>query len=126
MLRRPIASALLLCYLAACTSWHVEKGVNPQQLISTEHPSAVRVTRADSSQMVLDAPQIAPGDTLVGLHNGASVRVAVPDVTQVATRRFSPVKTLGVVVGLGAVVVGIAVIECLKGNSSGTGACSSN
>src|SRR3989442_480223 len=42
MLRRPIAGVLLLCILAACTSWHVEKEVGPLQLISTKHPRAVR------------------------------------------------------------------------------------
>src|SRR6267143_833618 len=38
MLRRPIVCMLLLCYLAACTSWHVEEGVSPLQLISNQHP----------------------------------------------------------------------------------------
>src|SRR2546430_17547861 len=64
MLRRPIAGALLLCYLAACTSWHVHEGVTPLQLISTEHPRVVRLTRADGSRMVLDQPRIAAGDSL--------------------------------------------------------------
>ncbi len=45
MLRPPIAGVLLLCFLAACTSWHVEKEVSPLQLISTKHPRAVRLTR---------------------------------------------------------------------------------
>jgi len=45
MLRRPIACTLLLCYLAACMSWHVQEGVSPLQLISTEHPKVVRLTR---------------------------------------------------------------------------------
>ncbi len=42
MLRRPIAGVLLLCFLAACTSWHVEKEVGPLQLISTKHPRVVQ------------------------------------------------------------------------------------
>jgi len=37
MFRRSIACALLLCYLAACTSWHVHDGVSPLQFITTEH-----------------------------------------------------------------------------------------
>jgi len=38
MFRRSIACALLLCYLPACTSWHVHEGVSPLQFITTEHP----------------------------------------------------------------------------------------
>src|SRR5881296_1181507 len=86
MLRRPVACTLLLCYLAACTSWHVHEGVSPLQFITTQHPSLVRLTRADGSHMVLDQPQIAAGDSLTGSHNRVLKRVAVSDVTQVATQ----------------------------------------
>ena len=114
MLRRPIAGTLLLCYLAACTSWHVEKEVSPLQLISTKHPRVVRLTRADGSPMVLDQPRIAVGDSVAGVHNGVQSSVAVSDVTQVATPRFSAGKTLGILLGLSVVVVGTAVIVCLS------------
>jgi len=125
MLRGPIAGTLLLCYLAACTSWHVEKEVSPLQLISTKHPKVVRLTRAGGSRMVLHRPRIAAGDSLAGVHNGAPSSVAVSDVTQVATRKVSAVKSLGLFLGLSVVAVAIAVIHCLNENS-GTGACSSN
>src|SRR6266576_1819907 len=94
MLRRSIGCPLLLCYLAACTSWHVEEGVSPLQFITTEHPRLVRVTRADGSRMVLDQPRIAAGDSLAGVHNGAPSSVAVSNVTQIATRKVSAVKSL--------------------------------
>ena len=125
MLRRPIAGVLLLCILAACTSWHVEKEVGPLQLISTKHPRVVRLTRADGSHMVLDQPGIATGDSLAGVHNGVTSSVAVSDVTQVATPRVSAGKTMGLFLGLSVVAVGIAVIACLSDNS-GTGPCSGN
>ena len=125
MLRRPIAGTLLLCYLAACTSWHVEKDVSPLQLISTKHPRVVRLTRADGSRMVLGQPRIAVGDSVAGVHNGVQSSVAVSDVTQVATPRFSAGKTIGILLGLSVVVVGTAVIVCLSDNS-GTGPCSGN
>ena len=95
MLRRPVACALLLCYLAACTSWHVENEVSPTQLISTKHPRVVRLTRADGSRMVLDQPRIAAGDSLAGVHNGVTSSVSVSDVTQVATPRSVPEKRSG-------------------------------
>ena len=125
MLRRPLACTLLLCYLAACTSWHVEEGVSPLQFITTEHPRVVRLTRTNGSHIEIHDPRIAAGDTLMGIRNTVLSRVAVSDVTQVATPRFSPVRTIGVFVGLSAVVVGIAVIACLSDNS-GTGPCSGN
>src|SRR2546429_6839689 len=93
MLRRPIAGTLLLCYLAACTSWHVEKEVSPLQLISTKHPGVVRLTRADGSPMVLDQPRIAVGDSVAGGHNGVQSSGPVSDVTQGAPPRFSAGKT---------------------------------
>src|SRR5712691_7477901 len=123
MLRRPLACALLLCYLAACTSWHVKEGVSPLQLITTEHPRVVRLTRTDGSHKELDDPRIAAGDSLTGIHNGVLSSVAVSDVTQVATPKFSAGKTIGIFLGLSVVVVGIAVIACLSDNS-GTGPCS--
>jgi len=123
MLRRSIACALLLCYLPACTSWHVHEGVSPLQFITTQHPSLVRLTRADGSHVEIDHPQVAAGDTLTGIHNTVLSRVAVSDVTQVATPRVSAGKTIGLFVGLSAVVVGSAVIVCL---ASPSGPCNGN
>jgi len=125
MLRRSIAFAfaLLLCYLAACTSWHVHEGVSPLQFITTEHPRFVRLTRTNGSHVEIDHPQIAAGDTLTGIHNTVLSRVAVSDVTQVATPRVSAGKTIGLFVGLSAVVVGIAAIACL---ASPSGPCNGN
>src|SRR5437763_8779361 len=110
MLRRPIAGTLLLCYLAACTSWHVEKEVSPLQLISTKHPGVVRLTRADGSPMVLDQPRIAVGDSGAGVHNAAQSSVAVSDGTQGAPPRASAGKTPGILRGSPATAVGTAGI----------------
>src|SRR5213592_3773840 len=115
MLRRAIAGTLLLCYLAACTSWHVEKEASALQLISTKHPRVVRLTRADGSRIVLEQPRIAAGDTLAGVHNGVLSGVAARDVTEVATSKVSAGKTIGLFLGLSTVAVGIAVIACLSG-----------
>ena len=113
MLRRSIACALLLWYLAACTSWHVEKGVSPLQLIPTEHPSAVRLTQADGSHIVLHQPRIGVGDSLAGVNNGTPSSVAVSEVTQVAIRKVSAGKTIGLAVGILTVVAAIAAYGLL-------------
>ena len=114
MPRRPIASTLLLWYLAGCTTWRVQN-LTPQQIIDRWHPASVRVTTADRSEFVLDQPEIAGSDSLAGLHNGAPSSVAVSDVTQVAIRKFSTGKTVGLVVGISVVAVGIAAVIALAG-----------
>jgi len=102
MLRRPIACALLLWYLAACTTWHVEKGVSPSQLISTKHPTAVRLNLADGSRMDLLEPRITAGDSVAGVLRGTPAKVAVSDVTQVAIRKVDAGKTIGLALGITA------------------------
>lgn len=113
MRRRPIALALLLWYVPACTAWHVEQGVSPQQLIAAEHPNKVRVTLPDRSQIVIHQPSIAPGDSLAGIVDGKASSVAAADVTQVAIRKVSTGRTVGLVVGLGAVAALIALAKAL-------------
>ena len=115
MARRPIAYALLLWYLPACTVWRVEQGVSPEQLIASQHPNAVRVTRTDSSHIVLLQPRIAAGDSLSGVHNGAPASVAVSDVAQVAIRKVSAGKTIGLLLGM-SVVVGGAIVAMTVGS----------
>jgi hypothetical protein len=48
--------------LAGCTQWQVQS-VPPQQLVATRHPGRIRVTRPDSTKVVLTDPVIV-GDTL--------------------------------------------------------------
>ncbi len=50
--------------LAGCLSWHSE-ALSPAQLIATRKPPVVRITRTDSSKVVLRDPEVA-GDTLFG------------------------------------------------------------
>jgi hypothetical protein len=109
MRRRPIALALLLWYVPACTSWHVEQGVSPQQLIVAQHPNAVRVTLPDRSQIVLHQPSNAAGDSLAGIIDGKASTVAASDVTQIATRKVSGGRTVGLVLGLGLLAATIAL-----------------
>jgi|SRR5438445_9898765 len=113
MPRRPIAFTLLLWYVAGCTSWRVQD-LTPQQVIDKWHPASVRVTRGDSSQLVLDQPRMAEGDSLVGLVHGATYGVAVSDVDHLAIRRFSVGNTLGLYVGIAAVAA-IAYLALCSG-----------
>jgi len=118
MPRRRIAYLLLLCYLPACTSWHIESGITPEQLITTQHPDTVRVTRTDSARFVLWQPRIAAGDSVSGLYNGVRSRIALSDITQVETQKFSAVKTVGLVTGTLLVSAAIVLIS-LRGAFEG-------
>lgn len=111
MARRPIAYALLLWYLPACITWHVEPGVSPEQLIATQHPDFIRVTRTDSSRLVLRQPRIAAGDSVSGVHNGAPSSVAISDITQVGIRKFNAGRTIGLLLGMSAIIAGVVVVS---------------
>ena len=113
MPRRPIAYVLLLVYLPACTAWHVEQGVSPQQLIAAQHPNVVRVTLPDRSWIVLHQPRIAAGDSVAGILNGAPSSVAVSDVTQVAIRKVSAGRTVGLVASVAAIAAFVALAKAL-------------
>ena len=114
MRRRPIALALLIWYVPACTAWHVEQGISPQQLIATQHPAAVRVTLTNRSQLVLHQPSIAAGDSLAGTVDGASSSVAASDVSQIAIRKVSTARTVGAVAGLALLAATIAAAIALQ------------
>jgi hypothetical protein len=126
VVRRAGAATLLLVSLGntSCYAWHTEH-IAPASLLATRQPRQLRVTRTDASQTILKNP-VMRADTLVGAPvqiNAAEVRIPVADVRQVATRRFSVGRTLGLTLGFATVAVGTVVIVFLI-NCPGTSACS--
>ena len=118
MARRLIAYLLLLCYLPACTTWRVERGVSPQQLFATAHPDTVRVTRKDRSKVVVAHASLALDDTVSGSNWGTPIRIALADITQVETRKHSAANTVGAVLAVSVVGVGILMVafgDMMKG-----------
>ncbi len=105
MLRRPIACALLVWYLAACTTWHVQKAGSPPQIISAQQPTAVRLTQANGSHVVVEEPRVVGDDSLAGVSHGRPFKVAVSDVRQVAIKEVDAGRTIGLALGL----VGLAL-----------------
>ena len=110
MARRPIAYLLLLCYLPACTAWRVERGVSPQQLFASARPDTVRVTRKDRSRVVVAQTSPAVSDTVSGSNWGTPIRIALADITQVETRKHSAANTVGAVLAVSVVGVGILMV----------------
>jgi len=98
---------LLLIYLSGCTSWHVQN-VAPAQVIADRHPTAVRVTRADQSRVVLQNPTVV-GDTLVGAPDSARAaverRIALSEVQKIEVQQGDAGKTIGLAVAAAGLVV---------------------
>lgn len=107
--RRCIATVLLVTLQgAACHAWHTED-VAPEVVLATQQPTKLRVTRTDGGQLVLHGPLLR-GDTLVGIgEQQQEVRIALPDVRHVATRGFSAGRTVGLGLGVVAIVGGALV-----------------
>lgn len=86
-MRRVLSCVLLPADVASCTSWRVES-VGPAPVVGQDEPSTIRVTLNDGTRFELNSPVVS-GDTLLGL------------------------KTVGLVVGLAPLFVGIATtIAC--------------
>jgi SAM-dependent methyltransferase len=114
--RKAVSVALLLglSNLSGCTSWQ-EKEVAPAQLVADQHPSTVRVTRADQSRVVLQQPTIG-GDTLVGMvaagRPRGETRIALADVKRIEVRHFSAGRTIGLAAAVPAVALGVFLVTC--------------
>jgi hypothetical protein len=112
-LSRLIATLVSTTFAAACTSWHIQNAA-PEQVIVRDHPDKLRVTRADSSRIVLSQPRVS-GDSLFGFGNHAEVGMPLLDVSSVAERRFDVGKSIGLGVGIPAITVGILYLVACGG-----------
>ena len=113
--RRSLLLISVLCVpfaIAACQSWHAQRR-DPVDLFSIHHPSALRLTRADGSRLVLRHP-VLYADTLVGSYwaggQDIEARIALADIRTVETHRFSGARTV-VLAGVAAAVVVAASVR---------------
>jgi hypothetical protein len=105
---RPSARTVLIFYLSctACTSWRPDT-LTPQAVVQG-HPRSLRVTRRDSSQVILTEPQLQ-GDTILGVGpRRANVRVPLDSVLLTDTRHGDGGMTVLVVVGVLAALFAVA------------------
>ncbi len=77
--------------------------VSPVDLLSSEPPSKIRVTRADKSRVVLHDPRLV-GDTLVDgrIRHDLPAKVSLDEVAEVQVRKGDPVETAGLILGTAA------------------------
>ena len=120
MLHRALSAVLLPAYLSACTSWQVPT-VSPEQAITEDQPSKVRVTLTDSSVVEMEQPRIV-GDTLRGVVKSEAADslverdVLLADIANLEVSKTDATNSvlLGLGIVAGAIVVGAAlyVISC--------------
>ena len=87
----------------ACSSWQTITP-SPEAYLSAKSPEEIRVTRLDSSKVVMRAPKLQ-SDSIVGTTGGGlkaddplrSVGVPLPDVAKIESRHTDTGMVLGVV-----------------------------
>ncbi len=108
--RRVISGILLPLYLSSCTYWQVPP-VSPEQAITEDQPSKIRVTLTDSSTVEMEQPRIV-GDTLRGLvKGGADDSLVERDVllADIATVRVKKTDAIKSVLLFGGILAGVLV-----------------
>lgn len=95
---------MLVLTVTACSTWSSVGVVGPAAFVESERPVRVRVSRTGERRVVLRDP-VVRGDSLVGLADGETVRIAVADVGRLEVRRLSFFRTLALGVGTAAVAV---------------------
>jgi hypothetical protein len=113
-LSRPFAYAMLSLALVACTRW-VPQELTPAQVVSEMKPARIRVTRSDSTRLVLVQPQVA-GDSMIGSVPGRRTSIPLSDVAAVSLRKGNPGGTVLVVLGV-LVAAGVWVLAQLGRNA---------
>jgi len=119
--RRPAATLLLVLVSAssACHTWRVQS-VAPEELWRAgAPPPIVRLRLQDSTLVVLKRPYLVH-DSVTGTLKGARSTVPLRDVSEVAVRRFSPGKTVGLV------AVGVAGLFAVAAAACSSGGCAPN
>ena len=89
-----VTAALLLVLLSACQSWRPTY-VSPQQFITVEQPSSVRITVRGGARATLGYPTMR-SDSIFGVTDaGPVVGVASEDLLLLEVRRVSLQRSIG-------------------------------
>jgi hypothetical protein len=115
--RVTLALIALGAVLPACHKW-VSLDMPTTQAINEEPAVALRVTLADGSRVILNAPRIS-GDSVIASED--TVAVSLNEVRGVEARQTDVLATVGLATGIGVVgFFGFAVAVCLLGACAGT------
>ena len=109
---RRFMAALPLVLLTACHSWQPTT-ISPRGWTSDERPSSVRATLTSGDIMTVSDPTLR-NDSIVG----AMVGVASRDVRLLEVKRFSPLKTVGLVFVTATGITTLALVLFLASDFS--------
>lgn len=106
-LRSFALSALLL---TACGTWQVQ-AVSPRQALSDPRyvGKTLRLTTMENDRIVLRDVQLR-GEHVVGREGYSSITIPLAKVREVATQRFSPGRTAGLLAGTAATFVAVFLV----------------
>lgn len=109
-----VLSLWLAAALEGCSSWRVQTAP-PVEVLASQKPEKVRVTRKDSVRLELKAPGIQ-ADTLTGQSGSplGPARIALADISQLEVRKPDAVKSLALV---GGIVGGLIAISLIVANA---------
>jgi hypothetical protein len=110
MYARSALAGLALLQTGCLTHWQDQR-LSPAAVIEQQHPVVVRVTRIDSSRVILREPRLADS-VLVGLARDSTLSISVADVARVALRRpgaSTPVRVGAAVAGAGLLIYVLAI-----------------
>lgn len=103
-------------FSSACMAWHTAS----LQPLRFNTDSSARLTLSDGTRLIVKHP-VMVGDSLVWVHrSGASrrdsARSAIPtsDIRKVEVRRVDALRTIGLLVGMGAVAFSAGVVIALS------------
>lgn len=109
---------VLLTLLGGCQSWR-PTAVAPRQFISEEAPETVRMTLTDGRTLTMSGPRVE-SDSIVGVTESGTTRIAAGDLSTLEVRRPSPTRTIALaLVHASAVVTLIALIVAVQPHYSG-------
>jgi hypothetical protein len=106
---RSVALGALL--LTACASWQVQ-AVSPQQALSDPRYAGrtLRLTTIENERFVLRDVQLR-GEQIVGREGASSITLPLAKIREVATPRFSPGRTVGLIVGTAALFGAVILVS---------------
>ena len=118
---RRLVAALLLLATTGCQTW-VPSTMSPSNLVTSEAPSSVRVTRTDGDVLTIREPVIR-NDSIVSAAEDQIEPVGVPtrDATSVEVRRLNPGKSLLLAAGVVAIALGWTTVATGSGGGTDPG-----
>jgi len=118
---RRLVAALLLLVTTACQTW-VPSTMSPGNLLSSEAPSSIRITRTDGDVVTIKDP-VMRNDSIVSGAEDVPVVVGLltGEASSVEVRRFNPGKTLLFAAAAIAIAVGWTAVATGSGGGTDPG-----